>query len=84
MGARPAARVVPGHGPVAAPWPGAAEPIRAYLEGLRREARAAVAEGRPMLEATRAIARRAPAGWALTEAFAERNATAAIREMEWE
>lgn len=84
LAARPAARVVPGHGPVSYAWPDAAAPIRAYLRDLRAQARAAVREGRPMLEATRAIARRAPAGWALIDAFAERNATAAIREMEWE
>ncbi|TVQ56157.1 MAG: quinoprotein relay system zinc metallohydrolase 2 [Rhodobacteraceae bacterium] len=81
---REAARVVPGHGPVSYAWPDAAAPIRAYLAHLREAAREAVREGRPMLEATRAIARRTPPGWALTEAFAERNATVAIREMEWE
>ncbi|MGF1658082.1 MAG: quinoprotein relay system zinc metallohydrolase 2 [Rubrimonas sp.] len=84
MAARPAARIVPGHGPVAAPWPESAAPLRAYLEDLRAAARASVARGEPMLSAVRAIAAQAPPGWTLAEAFAERNATAAIREMEWE
>jgi hypothetical protein len=81
---REAARIVPGHGPVSAPWPQAAVPIRAYLERLRAAARQAVAQGTPILEAGRAIAASAPEGWTLGEVFAERNATAAYREMEWE
>lgn len=84
LAARPASRVVPGHGPAAASWPEAAQPIRTYLEALAAATRAAIAEGVPMLEATRRIAAGAPPGWALTEDFAERNATAAYRELEWE
>ena len=81
---RHASRVVLGHGPVAAPWPEAAAPTRDYLDGLAEAARAAIAAGTPMLEATRAIAAAAPEGWAMRDAFAERNATTAIRELEWE
>ena len=82
--ARHASRVVMGHGPAAAPWPEAAAPTRAYLEGLAEAARAAIAAGEPILAATRAMARDVPPGWALADRFAERNATAAFRELEWE
>jgi glyoxylase-like metal-dependent hydrolase (beta-lactamase superfamily II) len=82
--ARHASRVVLGHGPAAAPWPEAAAPMRAYLDGFAGAARAAIATGTPLLEASRAIAADAPVGWAMTDAFAARNATAAIRELEWE
>jgi quinoprotein relay system zinc metallohydrolase 2 len=84
LATRPAARVVPGHGPVAAPWPEAAAPLRTYLADLATEARAAIAAGEPLLAATRRIAARPAPGWTLAETYAERNATAAIRELEWE
>lgn len=76
-------RVVPGHGPVAAPWPAALEAERVYLSGLLEAARAAVREGR-FLEDLAAEARdHPPAGWLLTEPHA-RNASRAYREVEWE
>jgi quinoprotein relay system zinc metallohydrolase 2 len=81
---RPAARAVPGHGPVAVSWPEGAAPMRDYLAWLARTARAAIAEGAPTLEAVRRIAAQTPGDWALTGDFAERNAMAAIRELEWE
>jgi glyoxylase-like metal-dependent hydrolase (beta-lactamase superfamily II) len=82
--ARPAARAVPGHGPVAAPWPEAAAAMRAYLSDLAAEARASIAAGEPLLAATCRISARPAPGWTLVDEFAARNATTAIRELEWE
>jgi quinoprotein relay system zinc metallohydrolase 2 len=84
LAARPAARVVPGHGPVSAPWPEAAAPLRGYLADLAAAARAAIATGEPLLAATRRIAQRPAPGWTLADEYAARNATTAIRELEWE
>lgn len=84
LAARPAARVAPGHGPVAARWPQAAGPMRGYLTQLAAETRAAIAEGRPMLGAVREIGASARPHWLLFDLFAERNATAAFHELEWE
>lgn len=78
-----ASRVVPGHGPVSAPWPAALDAEEAYLSGLLATVRAAVAEG-SFLEDVSASARAAPpAGWLLTAPHA-RNASKAFREVEWE
>lgn len=81
---RAADRVVPGHGPVAAAWPGAADAMRAYLDRLATETRAAIAAGRPMLGAVRVIGAAARPRWLLFDLFGERNATAAFHELEWE
>ncbi len=82
--AREAARIVPGHGPPAVPWPAAAEPLERYL--LRQEAdlRGLIAEGRTLREAAERAGRSEAEGWALADAFAARNATAAFQELEWE
>ncbi|AWB21184.1 quinoprotein relay system zinc metallohydrolase 2 [Methylobacterium currus] len=81
--ARPAARVVPGHGPAAVPWPAAAGPIDRYLAGLEAQVRAMVRDGTPIGEAGRAA--QGEAGeWALFDDFNARNATTAYQELEWE
>ncbi|WP_425352674.1 quinoprotein relay system zinc metallohydrolase 2 [Methylobacterium terrae] len=81
--ARPAARVVPGHGPAAVPWPAAAGPIDRYLAALDEQVRAMVRDGTPIGEAGRA-ARDEAGAWALFDDFNARNATAAYQELEWE
>lgn len=81
--ARPAARVVPGHGPAAVPWPTAAGPIDRYLADLESQVRAMVRDGTPIGEAGRA-ARDEAGEWALFDDFNGRNATTAYQELEWE
>ncbi len=81
--ARPAARVVPGHGPAAVPWPAAAGPIDRYLAVLEAQVRAMVRDGTPIGEAGRAAAGEA-GDWALFDDFNARNATTAYQELEWE
>lgn len=81
--ARPAARVVPGHGPAVVPWPAAAGPIDRYLATLETQVRAMVRDGTPIGEAGRAA--KGEAGeWALFDDFNARNATTAYQELEWE
>jgi quinoprotein relay system zinc metallohydrolase 2 len=80
---RPAARVVPGHGPAAVPWPAAAGPIDRYLADLEGRVRAMVRDGTPIGEAGGA-ARDEAGEWALFDDFNARNATTAYQELEWE
>jgi quinoprotein relay system zinc metallohydrolase 2 len=84
LGRREAARVVPGHGPVAAAWPGAAERMRAYLEALAAAIRAGIAVGVPIGDAADAAGAGMTRGWLLGDAFHDRNAIAAFKELEWE
>lgn len=84
LAARGADRVVPGHGPVAVPWPDSAAPLRAYLATLAAETRKAIAEGMAIGPASRRIAPAGTGGWLLVPAFAARNALAAYAELEWE
>ena len=84
LAGREVARVVPGHGPVAASWPAAMEPMRDYLETLAAEVRAAIAEGVPIGDASGSVGDAMTAGWLLAPAFHSRNAIAAFKELEWE
>jgi quinoprotein relay system zinc metallohydrolase 2 len=84
LAARPAARVVPGHGPVSAPWPGAAQPTRDYLKQIVDETRAAIRAGAPMLAATREVGAGLAPRWLLFDVFNPRNVAAAFQELEWE
>ncbi|MBY0298141.1 MAG: quinoprotein relay system zinc metallohydrolase 2 [Methylobacterium sp.] len=81
--AEPAARVVPGHGPAALPWPAAAGPIERYLATLEAELRRMIREGRPIDEAGGA-ARGEADHWSLFSDFNTRNATTAYQELEWD
>jgi quinoprotein relay system zinc metallohydrolase 2 len=84
LAGREVAFAVPGHGPPRLPWPGGAAPMRAYLEGLVAETRAAIARGESLGEAVRRLGTGLRGDWALFDAFNARNATAAYRELEWE
>jgi quinoprotein relay system zinc metallohydrolase 2 len=82
LGALPAQRVVPGHGPVSG-WPGALADQRRYLETLASDVRGLVTSGKPIAAAgTAASSERAR--WELFDDFNTRNATAAFSEIEWE
>ena len=78
------ARVIPGHGPVQAPWPQAVAMLRDYLERLLAGAREAVANGQSLGEAMHSVAREATDGWVLTDRVHPRNVSKAYRELEWE
>jgi quinoprotein relay system zinc metallohydrolase 2 len=79
-----AARVVPGHGPAAAPWPAAAGAMRAYLDGIATQVRSSIAEGVPIGRAAERVGDEITAGWLLADAFHGRNVVAAYKELEWE
>lgn len=79
----PAARVVPGHGPVSA-WPAALADERRYLEALAADVRALVASGKPITAAAEHAAAAERPRWQLFDDYNARNATAAFSEIEWE
>ena len=82
LGALPAQRVVPGHGPVSG-WPAALADQRRYLETLASDVRGLVTSGKPIAAAgTAAGSERSR--WELFDDFNTRNATAAFSEIEWE
>ncbi|MGF1553417.1 MAG: quinoprotein relay system zinc metallohydrolase 2 [Paracoccaceae bacterium] len=79
-----AARAVPGHGPVALPWPEGMAAQRAYLVALAEATRAAIAAGRRIDEAAETVGRTMRPQWLLSETFGPRNALTAFKELEWE
>ncbi len=84
LAAIPAERVVPGHGPVSAPWPEALEPQRQYLNGLVAEIRALQRARGTMQQAVSDVGQDAAADWVLFDEYHSRNVTAAFAELEWE
>ena len=82
LGALPAQRVVPGHGPVSE-WPAALADERRYLQTLASDVRGLVASGKPIAAAGTAAGTER-SRWELFDDFNTRNATAAFSEIEWE
>ncbi|WP_425485468.1 quinoprotein relay system zinc metallohydrolase 2 [Chthonobacter rhizosphaerae] len=84
LAAIPAVRVVPGHGPVSAPWPAALEPQRRYFDVLAEDLKAAIDSGVPISRAVTTAGQSEAGAWLLFDQFNRRNATAAYAELEWE
>lgn len=84
LAAMPAARVVPGHGPSAAPWPEALAPQRAYLEQLRDGVRSELARNRTLEQAVAELPPPPAAQWLLAADNHARNVIASFTELEWE
>ena len=82
--AQPVQRVVPGHGPVTAPWPSASDDELRYLSTLRDAVRQAIAEGAFMEDVVQAAAASEIPRWLLGEDHHPRNVTRAFTELEWE
>jgi len=80
----PAEQVVPGHGPVSAPWPDALEPQRRYLQGIVAEIRALQEANGTIQQAVDDVGRDAATQWLLFDEYHSRNVTAAFAELEWE
>jgi quinoprotein relay system zinc metallohydrolase 2 len=80
----PASRVVPGHGPLVAPWPQALFEERAYLERLTADLRAAIKRGDTVADAATQAGQSETARWRLFDDYNARNATAGYAELEWE
>jgi glyoxylase-like metal-dependent hydrolase (beta-lactamase superfamily II) len=81
LGAR---SVVPGHGPALVEVPAAIAPLRRYLTTLRDDVRAAIAEGRTLVETTATAGLSERGKWALFDDYNGRNVTQAYKELEWE
>lgn len=79
-----AARVVPGHGPVSADWPGALDAQERYLRTLRDEIRDILAAGGRMEDAVRTVGRSEREKWLLFDDYNARNVVTAFAELEWE
>ncbi len=84
LGSIKAARVVPGHGPAVAPWPGALVAQRDYLTRLVGDLRAAIRKGETVAAAAAQAGAQERDKWRLFESYNARNATAGFAELEWE
>jgi quinoprotein relay system zinc metallohydrolase 2 len=80
----PAARVIPGHGPVVADWPAALDGEERYLRALRDEIRALQRRGGTMEEAVATVGRSERDKWLLFDEYNPRNVVTAFAELEWE
>ncbi|HSV00725.1 MAG TPA: quinoprotein relay system zinc metallohydrolase 2 [Roseiarcus sp.] len=80
----PAARVIPGHGPIGLPWPQALDGERAYFEGLAKDVKESIAKGEPVEGATKWAGQSERDDWTLFEDYNRRNVTAAYSEFEWD
>ena len=83
LGALPAQRVIPGHGPVSE-WPAALTDQRRYLTKLATDIRALIARGQPITAAAGTAAASERPRWQLFDDYNARNATTAYSEIEWE
>jgi quinoprotein relay system zinc metallohydrolase 2 len=79
-----AGRVVPGHGPVAVPWPQAAEAQERYLRTVLDETRPLVAAGVDIGAAPLRVGTAERDRWLLFDEYHARNVLTAYKELEWE
>ena len=80
----PAKIVIPGHGPVTAPWPSAIEPEERYLAKVADGVRKALKDKKTIQEAIEGVAWDEKDKWRQFENFHRRTVTATYAELEWE
>jgi len=81
---KPAASVVPGHGPVSMDWPDAAAAETRYLKSLRDETRVWLQQDGELPEALDSVGYGEKDKWEQFNAFHKRNISTAYTELEWE
>lgn len=79
-----AAVVIPGNGPLPAPWPAALTAQLGYLEQLRDQTRAVLADGGFLEEALATVGQGGQGEWLLFAQHHQSNVTRAYTELEWE
>ena len=80
----PAKRVIPGHGPVSAAWPQAADNETHYLKTLLQQTRSLIAKGLFMEDVIEQVGKEEKKHWLLYEQHHKRNVSKAFTELEWE
>jgi quinoprotein relay system zinc metallohydrolase 2 len=80
----PAARVVPGHGPVMGDWHQALDEQRRYFRRLTKDVRDLISSGADIAAAAKTAGQSEKTFWELFAEYNARNATAAFAELEWE
>ncbi|MFQ5661202.1 MAG: quinoprotein relay system zinc metallohydrolase 2 [Gammaproteobacteria bacterium] len=77
-------RVIPGHGPVSAHWPGADAAQKRYLTLLLHQTREMIAKGSFMEDVIDTVGREEKKRWLLYDQHHKRNVSKAFTELEWE
>ncbi len=80
----PAARAIPGHGPVSVPWPAGAADERRYLTTLLHDVRADIAKGEDPDKVADDAAQSERGRWCLFDDYNGHNAIVAFKELQWE
>ncbi len=80
----PARLVVPGHGPVSVPWPGAIAAQQRYLMTVMQGVRAAIKSDQTIQQAIDSVGWDEQTRWQRFEDFHRRTVTSAYAELEWE
>ena len=80
----PAARAIPGHGPVSVAWPAGAAGERRYLTTLLHDVRAGIAKGEDPDKVADDAARSERGRWCLFDDYNGHNAIVAFKELQWE
>lgn len=75
---------IPGHGPVSAEWPKAAEAETRYLESLKKEIADYIQRHKTLEQAMAEVGHSARADWQLFDEFHKRNVASSFAQMEWE
>ena len=80
----PAARVIPGHGPIVTDKNTALAKQRQYLQTLIKDLKQSIAEGKSMQSAIESAARSERSQWKLFDSANRRNATMLYPKLEWD